>query len=189
MIMKNTALVIIDIQNDYFSGGALTLDGVDLAAEKASRLLKLYREKQLPIIHIQHENTNPEIGIMLPGTDGQKIHDIVKPNKSEKCITKHFPNAFWQTELETYLKTLNIEHLVIVGMMTHMCVSTTARASMERGFLTTIIQDACATLAIEFDGDLISGKTVHQTALAELTLVSKITSLNDFESYNFRVDV
>ncbi len=186
--MKKTALILIDIQNDYFSGGVLTLDGVDLAAEKASKLLNLFREKQLPIVHIQHENSKPEMGFMLSDSVGQKIHDIVKPNKSEKCFTKYFPNAFWQTELESYLKALNIEHLVIVGMMTHMCVSTTARAAMERGFLTTLIQDACATRAIELDGAVISGETVQQTALAELTLISKITSLNDFENENFGVN-
>jgi len=84
---------------------------------------------------------------------------------------------------------LNIEHLVIAGMMTHMCVSATARSSMERGFLTTIIQDACATRAIEFDGSIISAETVHKTALAELTLISKITSLNDFKNENFGVVV
>lgn len=183
--MKNTALVIIDIQNDYFSGGAFALDGVDIAAQKASELLEIFREQNLPIVHIQHENTKPEMGFMLPGSIGQKINDSVKPKKSETCFTKHYPNAFWQTELENYLNELNIQHLVIAGMMTHMCVSSTARAAMERGFLTTLIQDACATRSIEFDGEVISGKTVHKTALAELTLISKITSLKKFENENF----
>jgi len=187
MIMKNTALLIIDIQNDYFPGGILTLDGADVAAEKTSQLLNVFREQKLPIVYIQHENIKPGTGLMLPGSLGQKINDSVEPEKSEPCFTKHYPNAFWQTELETYLKGLNIQHLIIVGMMTHMCVSSTARAAMERGFLTTIIQDACATRAIEFDGTLISAETIHKTALAELTLISKITSLNDFLDKNFRV--
>lgn len=185
--MKNTALIIIDIQNDYFPEGALTLDGADAAAEKARKLLNMFREQKLPVVHIQHENTKPEMGFMLPGSFGQKIKDRLEPSKSETCFTKHYPNAFWQTELETYLKGLNIQHLVIVGMMTHMCVSSTARAAMERGFLTTLIQDACATRAIEFDGAVISGETVHKTALAELTLISKITSLNNFYKENFGV--
>lgn len=183
--MKNTALIIIDIQNDYFPGGALTLDGVDIAAQKSSELLEIFRKQNLPIVHIQHENTKPEMGFMLPGSFGQKINDSVKPEKSETCFTKHYPNSFWQTDLDNYLKKLNIQHLVIAGMMTHMCVSSTARAAMERGFLTTLIQDACATRSIEFDGEVISGETVHKTALAELTLISKITSLRKFENENF----
>ncbi|VAW74796.1 Isochorismatase [hydrothermal vent metagenome] len=185
--MKNTALIIIDIQNDYFPGGALTLDRADAAADKASKLLNMFREQKLPIVHIQHENTKLEMGFMLPGTFGQKIKEGLEPNNLETCFTKYYPSAFWQTELETHLKGLNIQHLVIAGMMTHMCVSSTTRAAMERGFLTTIIQDSCATRALEFDGDVISGETVHKTALAELTLISKITSLNDFSKENFGV--
>ena len=185
--MKNTALIIIDIQNDYFPGGAHTLDGADVAAEKASQLLSIFREQNLPIVHIQHENTKPALGIMLPGSYGQKLNNRVLPENSETCFTKYYPSAFWQTELETYLKEKNIKHLVIAGMMTHMCVSSTARAATERGFLTTLIQDACATREIEFDGVVISGETVHQTALAELTLTSKISTLIDFRKYNFGV--
>lgn len=187
--MKNTALVIIDIQNDYFPGGALTLDGAVVAAEKASHLLNIFREQKLPIVHIQHESLDPETGFMLPGSVGQEINDIVKPKQSETLFTKYYPNAFWQTELESNLKGLSVQHLVIVGMMTHMCVSSTARAAMERGFLTTLIQDACATRALEFEGTEISGETVHKTALAELTLISQITSLNDFVNNNIEVEL
>jgi len=183
--MKNTALILIDIQNDYFASGQLALDGANEASEKAGKLLNIFREQGLSIVHIQHENTKPEMGFLLPGSHGQKIHASVNPKNSETCFTKHHPNAFWQTELEDYLKEKNIEHVVIVGMMTHMCVSSTTRAAMERGFLTTLIQDACATREIEFDGVVIPAETVHQTALAELTLLSKITSLNNFISDRF----
>jgi len=186
--MKNTALIIIDIQNDYFTGGALELDGADIAAQKASELLEIFRKKNLPIVHIQHENTKPEICFMLPDSFGQKINDRVKPKKTETCFTKYYPNSFWKTELESYLNELNIKNLVIVGMMTHMCISTTARAAMERGFGTTIIQDACTTRSLELDGTIIPGETVHRTSLAELTLISKITSLNSFLTEEFGIN-
>ncbi len=186
-MMENTALILIDIQNDYFSNGAFTLDRADDAVIKANRLLNLFREKQLPLVHIQHEATQSEMGFMLPGSFGQKIHDSVKPLNNEACFTKHYPSAFWQTGLEAYIKEKNVKHLVIVGMMTHMCVSTTARASMERGYRTTIIQDACATRSLEFDGEVIPGETVHKTALAELILISEVTSLNSFINDNFDI--
>jgi nicotinamidase-related amidase len=178
--MKNTALILIDIQNDYFPNGALSLDSANDAATKARHLLDIFRTQKLPIVHIQHETTRPAMGFLLPGTYGQKIHDSVNPLADEVCFTKHYPNAFWQTKLEDYLKEKNIKHLILAGMMTHMCVSMTAREAMERGFGTTIIQDACATRALEFDGTVIPGETVHKTALAELTLLSKIVSLNSF---------
>ncbi len=179
--MNNTALIIIDIQNDYFSGGALKLDGVDLAAKNASELLNVFRNKNLPIVHIQHENLKPEMGFMLPGTFGQEINDNVQIKNNETCFTKHYPNAFWQTDLENHLKSLNVEHVVIVGMMTHMCVSSTTRAAIERSFSSTVIQDACATKSIEFNGEVLPAEIVHKTALAELTLISKVTSLHNFK--------
>lgn len=178
--MKNTALIIIDIQNDYFEGGALTLSGADQAGEKAATLLDIFRTKELPVFHIQHETLKPEIGFMLPATRGQEIHSCVSPKATEICLTKHYPNAFWNTVLENKLKELDITHVVIAGMMTHMCVSTTVRAAMEREFCVTVIQDACATRSLKLDNKEISANIVHQTALAELTLIANISSLNQF---------
>ncbi len=185
--MENTALILIDIQNDYFSNGALALKGANDAATNANRLLNIFREKQLPIAHIKHETTKPEMRFMLPGTFGQNIHDSVKPLKNETCFTKHYPNSFWQTGIEKHLKDNNIEHLVIVGMMTHMSISTTVRAAMERGFKTTIIRDACATRSLEFNGEVIPEETVQKIALAELTIISQLTSLNSFITKSFNI--
>ncbi|MDQ6984228.1 MAG: cysteine hydrolase family protein, partial [Ghiorsea sp.] len=150
------------------------------AAKNAASLLNLFREKGLPIVHIQHETTKTEMGFMLPGSFGQEIHPSVEPQQSEFCLTKHFPNAFWKTELEKHLNELGITQLIIAGMMTHLCVSTTVRAAMERGFQTTVIQDACATRSLAFNGTEIPAKTVHNTALAELTLIAQIIPLQEF---------
>jgi len=180
--MENTALIIIDIQNDYFPGGALVLEQPELAADKAAQLLGIFREQRLPIVHIQHENLNPDLPFMLAATDGQKIHPSVQPLANEQHFDKHYPNAFWQTELETYLKERGIKHLLIVGMMSHLCVSTTTRGAMERGFEVTVIQDACATRSLELDGIEIPAETVHRTSLAELTLIAQVKSLKQFLS-------
>jgi len=182
--MKNTALIIIDIQNDYFPGGAFTLKDPELATENAAQLLGMFRERELPVVHIQHENLNPELPFMLPGSKGQCIHSNVQPVTTEQSFIKHYPNAFWNTDLEQHLKSNGITRLVIVGMMTHMCVSSTTRAAMERGFETIVIQDACATRALEFEGVEIPAETVHRTSLAELTLIAQITSTNIFLAEN-----
>jgi len=178
--MNNSALILIDIQNDYFDGGAFTLVDVDRAAENASALLKVFREKQLPVIHIQHESLNTEKGFMLTGSRGQEIHTSVTPGINEICLTKHFPNAFWETALEEKLREQNITHVVIAGMMTHMCVSATVRAAMERGFIVTAIQDACATRYLVLNDNEIPADVVHQTALAELTLIANICLLDQY---------
>ena len=181
-MMDNTALILIDIQNDYFPGGALALEQPELAAEKAVQLLGMFREQQLPIVHIQHENLKPELPFMRPGSKGQSIHSNVQPMANEQCFIKHYPNAFWNTGLEQYLKDHGITRLVIAGMMTHMCVSSTTRAAMERGFEVTVIQDACATRALELNGIEISSETVHRTSLAELTLIAQVKPIKTFLS-------
>ena len=179
-MMENTALILIDFQNDYFPGGVMVVDQPDQAVARAAKLLSVFRKQNLPIIHIQHENINPELSFMLPGSNGQKIHKSVEPQASEQCFTKHYPNSFFKTDLDAYLKARGIEHLVISGMMTHMCVSATVRCSMENGFTATIIQDACATLSLSLDGVKIPAETVHRTALAELTLLAEIKPLQRF---------
>ena len=180
--MDNTALLLIDIQNDYFPGGALPLDQPELATEKAVKLVGSFRDQHLPIVHIQHENLNPEEPFMRPASKGQRIHSNVQPSANEPCFIKHYPNAFWKTDLEQYLKHNGITRLAVAGMMTHMCVSSTARAAMERGFEVTVIQDACATRALELNGIEISSETVHRTSLAELTLFANVKPMKIFLS-------
>ena len=160
----------------------MVLDGPELATEKAMQLLSSFRDQQLPIVHIQHENLKPELPFMRPGSKGQWIHQNVQPMADEQCFIKHYPNSFWNTDLEQYLKNHGITRLVIAGMMTHMCVSSTTRAAMERGFEVTVIQDACATCALALDGVEISAETVHRTALAELSLIAQVKMTKAFLS-------
>lgn len=174
--MENTALILIDIQNDYFPGGAMQLEQPEAAAEKAKALLQAFRSMDLPVIHVQHANLDPNFGFMLPESEGFKIHSSVRPLANEALYQKHYPNAFWQTGLDDDLKRKGIKRIILVGLMTHMCVSTTARAGMERGYEVTVIEDACATRALELNHQTISAHTVHETALAELTLIAQIQS-------------
>src|SRR5215510_133910 len=100
----STALIIIDIQNDYFPGGTMTLVGPDAAAANAAKLLKTFREKKLPIVHVQHLSVRPGATFFLPGTKGAEIHESVRPVGSETLIQKNFPNAFRETKLLEHLR-------------------------------------------------------------------------------------
>ncbi|MEZ9232895.1 cysteine hydrolase family protein [Vibrio amylolyticus] len=177
--MTNQALVIIDIQNDYFSGGALPLHEPVEAAQKAAKLIERYRTSGLPVIHIQHLAARDDLGFMLEGTKGQEIHSSVEPIAGEVVIIKHFPNAFAKTELSDVLTRLNITDIVVAGMMTHMCVSSTIRASLEHGIKTIVVHDACATCDLEVLGKKIPADTVHHTALAEIATIAKISSCEE----------
>ncbi len=163
-----TALLIIDIQNDYFEKGAMTLVGSNEASKNAKLILKQFREKNLPVIHIQHIAARPTATFFLPGTPGAEIHKNVKPLEPEKIIVKHYPNSFRETELLNYLKTLDITGLVICGMMTHMCVDATTRAAKDFGFECIVIGDACATSNLEINGQKVEAGEVQKSFLAAL---------------------
>lgn len=119
------ALILIDIQNDYFEQGTMTLSGSEEASQQAKSVLEKFRMEGLEVIHIQHIATKPEATFFLPNTKGVEIHDNVKPLEREKVIVKHYPNSFRETDLLGYLKSKNISDLVVCGMMTHMCVEAT----------------------------------------------------------------
>ena len=150
-----TALLIVDIQNDYFPGGKNELAGPIEAAAKAGMLLDAFRERKMPVVHVRHESTRPGATFFLPGTPGAQIHDSVKPLDGETIITKNFPNSFRNTELLSTLKNLEAGRLVICGMMTHMCIDTTVRAAyrslaLKSCWLTTPVpRKTCCSMARE----------------------------------------
>jgi nicotinamidase-related amidase len=162
------ALLIIDIQKDYFAGGAMELVGPGAAATNAARILASFREQGMPVIHVQHEALSPTATFFLPGTHGAEIHESVAPIDGETVITKNFPNAFRGTNLKDVLDGLNLEQLVVVGMMTHMCIDTSVRAANDFGFKVTLVGDACATLDLEFDGRTVAAADVQASYLAAI---------------------
>jgi len=118
--LKNSALILIDIQNTYRSG-LMQLTGVEQAILEAQKLLKKARELNIPIIHIQHD-----AGVGSPydvSADIGKISAEVSPIAGEKVIIKNYPNSFVQTLLDVELKALGIKNIVLAGFMTHMCVN------------------------------------------------------------------
>ena len=163
-----TALIVIDVQNDYFDKGTMTLVGSDKASENTRLILDRFRADSLPIIHIQHIATSPTATFFLPKTKGAEIHDNVKPSGQEKVIVKHYPNSFRETELLDYLKGKNISDLVICGMMTHMCVDATVRVAKDFGFNIVLIGDACATKDQEINGQKVKAEEVQKSFLAAL---------------------
>ncbi len=163
-----TALLIIDIQNDYFEDGAMPLWDSEKASENAKLILERFRTDGLPVIHIQHIALRPTATFFLPGTKGAEILENVKPLHMEKVIIKHFPNSFRETELLDHLKKESITDLVICGMMTHMCVDATTRAAKDFEFNIVLIGDACATKDQEIYGQVVKAEEVQKSFLAAL---------------------
>lgn len=174
---EHTALLIIDVQNDYFPGGKMTLEKSVQAAENTRRILEYFRNNHLPVIHIQHISTNEGAAFFLPGTDGAKINHLVLPEKDEKVIVKHFPNSFRETDLLNCLQSKNIENLVITGMMTDVCVESTTRAAFDFGFTNIIIGDATATGNRELNGEVIKAEEVQRSFLAGISALGNLYAL------------
>lgn len=164
----NKALIIIDIQLDYFENGLCPLVNPDIASLNAKYILNSFREDNSEIIHIQHIAVRQGSTFFLPDTKGCAIHSDVEPVCPEKIIVKHYPNSFHETELLSYLKERNITDLVICGMMTHMCVDSTTRAAKDFGFNCMLIGDACATKNLVINGKSVSAAEVHDGFLAAL---------------------
>ncbi len=162
------ALVIIDVQNDYFPGGNMELEGSDKAGAKAGLLLETFRKLQLPIIHVQHVALQPGATFFLPDTEGVKIHSSVQRKSGEAVVIKHFPNSFRETTLKKHLDDNGITQLVLAGMMSHMCVDTTVRAAFDLGYTCTLAHDACATRTLTFADKSMAAEQVHLSFMAAL---------------------
>jgi nicotinamidase-related amidase len=167
----STALVIIDMQKDYFTGGRKELVGSAEAACAAARLLAAYRKAAWPVFHIQHIAAQPAATFFLPGTVGVEIYPGVMPLPDESVIIKHYPNSFRETSLLETLRQADIDNILFCGMMTSMCVDATVRAAFDLGFTCTVAQDACATLDLAFNGETIPANQVQGAFLAALGAV------------------
>jgi nicotinamidase-related amidase len=161
-------LLVIDIQRDYFPGGAYPLVGPEGAAERAREVIESFRSKAQPILHMQHVWDAPDATFMRPGTDGVEIHPLVAPADGETVLQKTEPNSFVETPLESELRSRDVDDLVVVGMMTSMCVDSTVRAAVDLGFDVTVVHDACAAPDLAFGGHEVPGATVHAAFVAAL---------------------
>ena len=164
-----TALLLIDIQNDYFAGGRNPLVNAEQAADQAKRALAYFRSKNLPTFHIQHISLQDGATIFLPDTGGCKIYQGVFPMQGEPVIVKHTPDSFFQTDLHEQLTAQNVEQLYICGMMSHMCIDTSVRAAKRLGYSVCVLEDACATKDLVWNGATIPADTVHKTFMAALS--------------------
>jgi nicotinamidase-related amidase len=181
-MMSKRALIIIDIQNDYFENGALPLVNPVEASSNVKKVLQYFREKNLPIAHIQHVSPDGA-PFMVLGTKGAEIHENVKPLDREKVFQKNYPNSFRETGLLDYLKKNEVTDVVITGMMTHMCVDATVRAAFDFEYKCTVIGDACASRDLEINGKTVKADDVHHAFLAALEFFyADIKSTEEFLS-------
>lgn len=166
--MPQRALIVIDIQNDYFPGGRWTLSGMDAAAENASQLLAAARKSGDLVVHIRHEFPTSDAPFFAPGSVGAQIHPKVQNLPGEVVVLKHQINSFRGTELQAILDQHGVQEVVICGAMSHMCVDAATRAANDLGYKCTVVHDACASRDLEFNGVTVPAAQVHAAFMAAL---------------------
>ncbi|MDJ0930970.1 cysteine hydrolase family protein [Breoghania sp.] len=164
---EGAAVLIIDAQEEYRSG-ELALGDVTLALQEISRLRSRAKERRLPVIHIHHIGSRGEL--FDPETRSGTFCSEAEPLAGETVIDKRLPNAFAGTDLAERISALDTRRLIVAGFMTHMCVSSTVRATLDLGLESAIVANACATRALpSHEGGVISANDLHAASLAALS--------------------
>lgn len=180
MKKANPALLLIDVQNDYFRGGLMALEGMEAAAQNAVRLLAEFRARDWPRFHVQHVSTRPGATFFLAGSPGVEIHPSVCPVDDEPVVIKHFPNTFRETMLFDELWETNVTELVICGAMSNLCIDAATRHAVDFGFKCTVIHDACAARALTFGQRNVAAADVHAAFMAALGAYARVCSAQDW---------
>ncbi len=179
--MARRALILIDVQNDYFAGGKWPLVEMDLAADNAAELLAAARAAGDLVVHVRHEFPTADAPFFAPGSDGARIHSKVRSLDGEPVVLKHHVNSFRETDLKAILDRHQVEELVLCGAMSHMCVDAGARAASDLGYRCVVVHDACATRDQEFNGTVVRAADVHAAFMAALGFgYAKLVSTQDY---------
>lgn len=166
-VTDKTALILIDVQDGLDEPRLGKRNNPD-AEKNMARLLAAWRAKGRPIYHVQHMSTRPA-SPLRPDQPGNAIKHIVAPQGDEPVIQKRVNCAFVGTDLEDRLRAAGIQSLVVVGLTTQHCVSSTARMASDLGFTTFVVDDATATHdSVSHDGTYYPPEVVHAVSLASL---------------------
>jgi nicotinamidase-related amidase len=165
--MRDTALLVIDVQKGL-DEPRLGRRNNPAAEANMAALLAAWRERGLPVVHVHHDSVEPN-SPLRPGLPGNEVKDEVRPLPAEALFRKSVNSAFIGTGLEDYLKRQGLTSLVVVGLTTEHCVSTSVRMAANLGFGVTLVDDATAAFEHrDRDGEIHSADAVHRVNVASL---------------------
>lgn len=164
-VLAQSTLILVDYQNTY-TRGVMELQGWQAALDAAARLLAQARAVGAKVIHVKHDggegspyDIRAEIG---------EIHASVAPLAGEPVVVKAAPNSFFNTTLAQEVDAAGNEQVVIIGFMSHMCVTFTAEGAFLRGNRATVVANACATRPLQSVAGAVSAQQLHQSAMATI---------------------
>ena len=162
------ALLVIDVQNDYFSA-KLRVTHPQGSMENILAAMDGAAKAGIPVIAVQHSNP-PEAGAFAKGSAGWQLHPEIAKRKHDILIEKTLPGSFTGTRLETWLRERGIDTLVITGYMTQMCCDTTSRQAVHLGFSVEFLSDATGTLTITNAAGSVTAEELHRAILVTQTM-------------------
>lgn len=170
------ALLIVDVQNEYFSG-LLPITHPQGHLNNILRVMDVAKTNGIPIIVIQHTFPQPEMPFFKKGTQEWDLHPEIQSRPHDFMIEKNLPGSFTGTDLESWLRNEKVDKIVIAGYMTHMCCDTTARQAVHRGFTVEFLSDATGTLPLKNEAGEVSAEELHRSILcAQQMLISEVIS-------------
>jgi nicotinamidase-related amidase len=181
--MPKSALVLVDIQNDYFEGGLWPVAKMPEVSANAARLLDHARKSGSAVFHVRHEFPSDDAPFFRPGSAGAQIHPSVAPQPGEPVILKHRPNSFAATSLHDDLSAAGVTDLVVCGAMSQMCIDATVRAAADLGYAVTVAEDACGAKELTFGGRELPAHDVHAAFMAPLAMLyARVVTTDDIVS-------
>ena len=161
-----SALIVIDVQNEYVTGGLpIVHPPVEEGLARIAEAIDAANAAGVPVVAVRHTEPDPSGGIFVEGTPAWQLHDAVASRPHDVVIDKRLPGSFTGTPLEEWLSEHGVEHVVIAGWMTHMCVDSTTRQAMHRGYDVTVLVDATGTIDVADD---LPAALVHKVELGVL---------------------
>lgn len=170
----NRALLVIDVQNEYFTG-ALPITHPVGHLERILRAMDGAREAGVPVVVIQHGFPQPDKPFFRKGTPGWELHPEVAARPKDHQIEKELPGSFTGTDLEPWLRDRGLDTVAIAGYMTHICCDTTARQAMHRGLNVEFLGDATGTLPLKNAAGEVSAEELQRSILcAQQMMISEV---------------
>jgi nicotinamidase-related amidase len=170
------ALVVVDVQNEYFSG-LLPITYPQGHLTNILRVMDAAADHDLPVVVVQHTFQQPDKPFFQRGTPQWALHPEVQSRPHDLFIEKNLPGSFTGTALELWLRQQEVDTVVIAGYMTHMCCDTTARQAVHRGFAVEFLSDATGTLPLKNTAGEVSAEELQRAILcAQQMLLSEVIS-------------
>ncbi|HWQ19555.1 MAG TPA: cysteine hydrolase family protein [Methanotrichaceae archaeon] len=184
MTQKPQALLVIDVQNEYFTG-RLPVTFPEGSLANILKAMDHAAKKEIPVVVIQHTAPSKDSPTFRNESDGWRLHPEVENRKYDILIEKHLPGSFTGTELERWLRERGIEHVAICGYMIQMCCDTTARQAFHLGFGVDFLSDATGALSVQNSAGSISDRDLHRAVLVTQAMrFSRVMTTDEWISAN-----